>query len=239
MLRVIICEDEEITRRRIQMSLENISIKHDIDIEVCLSTGNPFEVYDYASHNKTDILLLDIDLKNEKMDGLDLGNKLRTIEKNIIIVFISSRMEKILQVFSCNPFDFIPKPSINPHLEEVILRIMENKLYIPHGNFVKIKNVVVNLDEIVYIEKQLTKSIFHTTAKDIEIYVSFLQLLDCLTENFIQISKSFIVNKEYIVNVYERNKTVILKNNEELIYSRKYIDNIEKIFGISMKLNSM
>ena len=100
MIRVIICEDEEITRKRIALILDQISIKYDFDIDVCLSSGDPFEVYDYASENKVDILLLDIDLKNEKMDGLDLGNKLRQVDSNVIIVFISSRMERLLQVFS-------------------------------------------------------------------------------------------------------------------------------------------
>ncbi len=230
MLRIVICEDEEITRRRIQASLEEISIKNDIDLEVCLSTGDPFLVYNYAHESRVDILLLDIDLKNENMDGLELGNRLRKIDKNVIIVFVSSRMERILQVFSCNPFDFIPKPSINPHLEEVIIRIIENKMYTPHGHFVKIKNIVVNLDEIMYIEKQLTKAIFHTTNSDFDIYISFLRLFDCLTDNFIQISKSFIVNKEFVVNAYEKNKIIILKNNEELYYSKKYIHEIDKAF---------
>ena len=209
--------------------LGNISVKYDIDIEVNLSTENPVEVYNYACNNNVDVLLLDIDLKNDDMDGLQLGNKLRQIDKNVIIVFISSRMERILQVFSCNPFDFIPKPSIYPQLEEVILRIMKNKLYIPHGHFVKIKNEIVNLDEVIYIEKQLTKAVFYTTGGEIEIYVSFVQLLDCLTENFIQISKSFIVNKAYIVDVNVRSKQVILKNKKELVFSKKYIHDIDKV----------
>lgn len=232
MLRIVICEDEEITRRRIQSMLGKISIKYDIDIEVCLSTADPVEVYNYTKENNIDILLLDIDLKNTNMDGLDLGNKLRQFDKNIIIVFISSRMERVLQVFSCNPFDFIPKPSIYPQLEEVILRIMKNKLYIPHGHFVKIKNEVINLDEIIYIEKQLTKAMFYTTGGQIQIYVSFVELLDLLTENFIQISKSFIVNKVYIVDINSKTRQIILNNKQELFFSKKYITDIEKAFKV-------
>lgn len=231
MFNIIICEDENIIRRRIEASLKEISIKHDIDIEVSLSTNDPFETYNYVVNNKPDILLLDIDLKNDTMDGIKLGNDLRTIDKNIIIVFISSRLEKIFECFTCNPFDFIPKPSINPHLEETMLRIIENKLYAPHGNFVKIKNTIINLDEIICIEKQLAKSIFYSVSSYTEIYVSFVQLASCLSDNFFQINKSYIINKSFIVDINTVHKDIRLKNGQVLKYSTKYIKDIGGIFN--------
>ena len=226
MLNIIICEDEDITRRRIESSLHQISIKHDLDIEVNLSTKNPNDVYAYVEKNKCDILLLDIDLKSNSMNGIELGNKLRTLDKNIIIVFISSRLEKIFECFSCNPFDFIPKPSITPHLEETILRIIENKLYAPHGNFIKIKNIIINLDNLIYIEKQLSKSIFYFQHDTIEIYISFIELLYCLPDNFLQISKSFIINTNYITDININNKVINLNNGQSYKYSKKYINDI-------------
>lgn len=226
MLNIIICEDEDIIRRRIEASLKQISIKHDLDIEINLSTGNPVDVYHYANKNKCDILLLDIDLKNNSMDGIKLGNALRKLDKNIIIVFISSRLEKIFECFSCNPFDFIPKPSITPHLEETILRIIENKLYTPHGNFIKIKNTVINLDNLIYIEKQLSKSIFYFEHDTIEIYISFTELTCCLPDNFLQINKSFIVNTNNITDINTTNRLVNLDNGQSYKYSKKYINDI-------------
>lgn len=231
MLNIMICEDENIIRRRIEASLNEISIKNDIDIEVCLSTGDPFDIYNYATNHNCDVLLLDIDLKNDTMDGIKLGTELRKLDKNIIIVFISSRLEKIFECFTCNPFDFIPKPSINPHLEETILRIVENKLYAPHGNFVKIKNRIINLDEIIYIEKQLTKSVFYLTSNTTEIYVSFLQLADCLADNFLQINKSYIINTNYITDINTVKKEIRLKNSNVLNYSKKYILDIGRILN--------
>lgn len=231
MFNIIICEDENIIRRRIEVSLKEISIKHDIDIEISLSTGDPIETYNYAVNNNVDILLLDIDLKDSTMDGIQLGNKLRAIDKNIVIVFVSSRLEKIFECFSCNPFDFIPKPSINPHLEETILRIIENKLYIPHGNFVKIKKNIVNLDEIIYIEKQASKSIFYSASGYTEIYISFVDLLDCLSDNFIQINKSYIVNKNFIVDINTLHKDIRLNNGQVFKYSTKFIKDIGGILN--------
>lgn len=231
MFNIIICEDENVIRRKIEAALNEISIKHDIDIEVSLSTADPLEAYNYVVNKKTDILLLDIDLKDNTMDGIKLGNELRKIDKNIIIVFISSRLEKIFECFTCNPFDFIPKPSINPHLEETILRIMTNKLYVPHGNFIKIKNNVINTDEIIYIEKQLAKALFYSYSSCTEIYISFLQLLSCLPDNFIQINKSYIVNKLFIIDINTIEKNIYLKNGQVLKYSTKFIKDIGGILN--------
>lgn len=226
MLNIIICDDEEITRKRIANHLLKISNKHDLDINVPLSTHNPFSVLDFLKHNKADIILLDIDLKLDDYDGIKLSNDIRCFDSNIIIIFLSARMDKILNIFSCTPFDFIPKPSFYPQIEESILRAVNCKANIPHGKFIKIKNEVINSDEIIFIEKQLIKSIFVTNSNTFEIPISFIELLGCLPDNFVQIAKSYIVNKNYILSINESAKLITLINNSSLKFSNKFIHNL-------------
>lgn len=226
MLNVIICDDEEITRKNIALHLSNISTKHDLQINVSLSTGNPDLVLSFIKHNKADIIFLDIDLKLENTDGIKLSNQIRDFDSNIIIIFLSARMDRILNIFSCTPFDFIPKPSFYPQIEESVLRVINCKANIPHGNFINIKNEVINTDEILFIEKQLTKAIFHTTVNNIEINISFIELLGCLPDNFVQIAKSFIINKNFIFAINHSNKQITLSNNSVLKYSNKFINNL-------------
>lgn len=225
MLNIIICDDEEITRRKIAFQLKKISDKHDLFINVPLSTGNPDSVLHFIKNNNADIILLDIDLKLDNTDGIKLSNDIRSIDNNIIIIFLSARMDKILNIFTCTPFDFIPKPSFYPQIEESILRAVHCKSNIPHGNFIKIKNQVINTNEVVFIEKQLTKSVFVTNSSNIEISISFVDLLNCLPDNFIQVAKSYIVNKDYISSVNVAKKLIISKNNNILKYSNKFINN--------------
>ncbi len=225
-MNIVVCEDEKAIRDKINLHIQKLSIKEDIKFNIVLSTGNPDEVFDYINNNPVDTLILDIDLKREDTDGIKLGNKLRKLDKNIIIIFLTSRLERIFESFSCIPFDFIAKPAISPRLEESLMNILEHKQHAPHGNFVKIKNNVLNLDQIIYIEKQLSKSLFYSNVDTVEIYISFVDLLNCLSDNFIQINKSFIINKNFIISVNESTKTITLTNGEKLKYSTKYIEDL-------------
>lgn len=229
MLNLIICEDEEFMRNQLANHISNISIKLDTRITTVLSTDNPIEVYNYLRNNDADILILDIDLKNKKMDGIKLGEKLREFNTNIIIIFISARIEKTWEAFVCMPLNFIPKLSIIPQLEETFERIIKNKVHIPHGNFIQIQNKTINLNEIIYIEKQAMKSIFHFNYHTTEIYISFIQLLDCLTGNFLQVSKSFIINTAYISDINHSNKIITMINNNKIKYSKNYLKNMEDL----------
>ena len=226
MLNIIICDDEEVTRRKISNHLKTISNKHDLDINIPLSTDNPDSVLNFLKNNKADIILIDIDLKLDNTDGIKLGNDIRKFDSNIIIIFLSARMDRILNIFTCTPFDFIPKPSFYPQIEETILRAINCKENLPHGNFIKIKNSVINIDEVIYIEKQLVKSVFVTTSNNIEVSISFLELNSCLPDNFIQVAKSYIINKNYILSINESSKQIILTNNFSIKYSNKYISNL-------------
>lgn len=230
-MNIVVCEDEEVIRKKVELHVNKLSLKSDTRFNIVLSTGDPDEVFEYINNNPVDTLILDIDLKRPDTDGIKLGNKLRELDKNIIIIFLSSRLERIFESFSCIPFDFVAKPSISPRLEEALVKIAEHKQHAPHGNFVKIKNNILNLDQVIYIEKQLSKSIFYTTGDTVEIYITFLELIDCLTENFVQISKSFIINKDYINSINESTKTISLRNGEKLKYSTKYIADIGGILN--------
>lgn len=230
-MNIVVCEDEEVIRKKIQLHVNKLSLRSETSFNIVLSTGNPYEVFEYINNNPVDTLILDIDLKRPDMDGIKLGNKLRELDKNIIIIFLSSRLERIFESFSCIPFDFVAKPAISPRLEEALEKVAQHKQHAPHGNFVRIKNTILNLDQVIYIEKQLSKSIFYTTRDNVEIYITFIDLTNCLTENFLQISKSFIINLDYITSINESTKVISLRNGENLKYSAKYVKDIGGILN--------
>ena len=55
--------------------------------------------------------------------------------------------------------------------------------------------------------------------------------MDCLSDNFIQIGKSFIINTDCIVDINISNKEITLNNGEVLKYSRKYANDMEEILN--------
>ena len=78
-----------------------------------------FELY---SETHPDLILLDINMP--EMDGFELARKIRSMDKRVIIFFLTDRTEKVdrLHGFSLRGNDYIPKPF---YPEELIAKIHE------------------------------------------------------------------------------------------------------------------
>lgn len=76
MLRVMICEDNEVHRVKLKQIIENTILREKLDLDRVLATENPEEIISYIKENRsTGIYLLDVDLKND-INGIKLGEKL-------------------------------------------------------------------------------------------------------------------------------------------------------------------
>lgn len=76
MLRVMICEDNEVHRVKLKQIVENTILREKLDLDIVLATENPQEIISYIKENRsTGIYLLDVDLKND-INGIKLGEKL-------------------------------------------------------------------------------------------------------------------------------------------------------------------
>lgn len=67
MLNFAICDDNVNILDKFSKILENIFVKHGYDAKVGISTNDVNKLLDYIDDNKTDVLILDINLKADKM----------------------------------------------------------------------------------------------------------------------------------------------------------------------------
>ncbi len=75
MLRVMICEDNEVHRVKLKQIVENTILREKLDLDIVLATENPEEIISYIKENRsTGIYLLDVELKND-INGIKLGEK--------------------------------------------------------------------------------------------------------------------------------------------------------------------
>ncbi len=66
MLNFVICDDNLNILDKFSKILENIFIKYGYEAKIGLSTNDVNELLDYVDDNKTDVLILDINLKSKK-----------------------------------------------------------------------------------------------------------------------------------------------------------------------------
>ena len=88
MLNFVLCDDNSSALDKLSKMLESIIISHNLKGQIAFTTTDSQELLDYVKSNPTHVLLLDIDLKSS-ISGLQIAEKIRNIDKNVYIIFIT------------------------------------------------------------------------------------------------------------------------------------------------------
>lgn len=171
---------------------------------------------------KPDLVLLDINMP--EMDGFELAQRIRDINKSVIIFFLTDRTEKAdrLKGFDLKGNDYISKPF---YPEELIAKIKE-----------RLKNLSNN-EEQVY---RLKNVVFNYSTCSIEVNGSLQKLsvrqADIL-KIFAQQHLNTMVERSYILeNVWGYNSySNSLSLNVQITYLRKLLEVDESITIMSIK----
>lgn len=167
-------------------------------------------------------------------NGVKLAEHLRKKDSNVILIFLGTINENIVEVFKYRPLRFIRKDHINKDIDEATSTIIEelqekNEYFYFKTKYEKIR---VRTDDIIYLEV-LNRKLKIKTMNNC--YISNLRKLEDVVEklkdkNFVKIHRGCLVNVKYIKSISKKN--IILQDGEELIASRYRIRDIEIVFGI-------
>ena len=183
MYNIGICDDG----KNICTSIENMLLKYaqkkniQVDTNVWY-TGESLRNY-LASGGYLDILFLDIELF--KMTG---------------IVYISGKESYAQQLFKTQPLDFLIKPIEQEQIHEVMdmaLKIVKKRN--ERFEFQQGKNYYyISMGDIVYFGSERRKVKVVTMKAAYEFYGKLKEVAKCLSEDFIMIHQSYVINKEYV-----------------------------------------
>jgi DNA-binding LytR/AlgR family response regulator len=225
-LKVFIAEDdvfisEELKAILLDLDYEVVGIGHDYDSSVFI-----------LKNNEADIALLDI-----KMHGMDQGFEIASFIKediNIPIVFLTSfsDQETVEKAVFYDPKGYIVKPfnqsDIFTTLAVVRKRIesVDRPILIKSGR----EHFTVPFAEIMYVKSDDKYIEVHTiTERHVE-RESLQNFLDRLRSNdFIQVHRSYAVNRNYISGVTSDSVTI---KKTEIPLSRTYKNALKSALGI-------
>lgn len=200
MYNIGICDDG----KNICTSIENMILKYaqkkniQVDTNVWY-TGESLRNY-LASGGYLDILFLDIELF--KMTGIEVGNYIRNQLDNmgLQIVYISGKASYAQQLFKTQPLDFLVKPIEQEQIHEVMdmaLKIVKKRN--ERFEFQQGKNYYyIPMGDIVYFGSERRKVKVVTMKAAYEFYGKLKEVAKCLSEDFIMIHQSYVINKEYV-----------------------------------------
>lgn len=202
MIRIAICDDNQLDIVKLEKSIRYCFLNFELDYTITTySTGGLFS---YEIQKKEfDIVFLDVFLGSS--DGIEISKKLREINCNTIIIFMSSEKTEVFRSFDASPIAYLLKPLSY----EVIYKTLEKalkKLKIEKGYKFSFhcSNGYYTLltDDIIYFESNLRIVNVQTKTNRYRFYGKLAEIEKVLEDkNFVRCHQSYIVNMQYIQKI--------------------------------------
>lgn len=174
---------------------------------------------------KTDILLLDIEMKN--MNGVELAAKVRRDNRQMQIVFITGYMEYIQEGYEVEALHYLLKPICAEKLFPVLDRAVERLKTAGAALLLSYKGELVRIPfyEIRYLEVQKNYVTVHGK-EDYEVKLTLSELEKELDEGFFRTGRSYIVNLKFVRRITKTE--VLLEDGSSIPLSRGMYDKINQ-----------
>lgn len=195
-----ICDDGENVCAFLEKMILQYAKKKDVSIDINVwYTGEGLTNY-LACGNHLDILFLDIELLG--MTGIEVGKFIRSELDNVgmQIVYISGKESYAQQLFKTQPLEFLVKPILQEQIDDTLdmaFKIIEKKKI--RFEFQQGKNhYYIPMGSIMYLRSDGRKINIVTPKETYGFYGKLKEVIKNLSEDFIVIHQSYVVNKEYI-----------------------------------------
>jgi DNA-binding LytR/AlgR family response regulator len=207
MFKIAICDDEKYYRHYIKDLISEFMRKHSIVCEISTFKSGKMFVELGIGMVAYDAIFLDINM--DFIDGIEVAQKIREINKEVFIVFVTAYVNYSLEGYKVNAIRYVLKNNINfqDTITECLEAILDNIRYV----IVKLRfnfnegMKEISLERILYIESRLHKLEFHVMEDTLKTYTMYDTLnkvekkLD--GNNFIRIHQSFLINLKHLNNV--------------------------------------
>lgn len=229
MIRIAVCDDDINVCNEISKWLLEYDMKFEIDIkcDIYTSCGELFDKM--AAITEYHLIFLDIEFP--EMNGIELGNKIRNILKNIKteIIFISAKQDYAMELFDIQPFNFLVKTFEKQKFITCISKFISyyNSTYKFFTYTYENTKHKIAISEIIYFKSSGKKMIMHTEHNDIIYYGDMSKIENQgLEQRFITVKRGMMVNIQHIIHSsFEKLK---LSDGSELGISRSYRNRVRE-----------
>ncbi len=202
MLRTAICDDDLVFSCRLEEMLSEAVSDMGMQAEIETFGDGSTLLEAFSIKNRYDIIFMDIEM--EKMDGISTARRIRQMDRNVLLIYITCYEQRFRELFEVEAFRFLSKPVnqkiLYRYLQEAYERINEKNELFQYTYRKETHKVAVS--DIVYFESRYR--VLHIFLKDgtEDIFYGRLgQIEDFFRQRhirFIRPHQSYLVNYDYI-----------------------------------------
>ena len=171
-----------------------------------------------ANYTPESYSMVFFDIQMGALSGIDLANRIREIDKDILIVFMTTSKEFAFDAFPIHPFDYLVKPftqeRLNKVLSEMIRKFADDEVSITIK--VPMDSFNVTLKSIVSVTSRgHTVDVALDNGNVIRSNMKFSELEDQLSsdQRFLTCNRGIIINMDFILSADDEVFTMKNGNN--------------------------
>lgn len=197
-----VCDDNTNERQQLSaMLLKCGKAVFDTDIKILqFISGEQFLNNIGAIKDKVQIVFMDIFMGNGA-NGMEVIHKLREIDSEMPIVFITTSMDFAVEGFEVNAIDYVVKPISEGRITKTLERCAKQisaKLKSISIVYDRI-NTNIFLKDITHIEIYNNDCIIHTVSDEFRIRYTLAAMMEDLNDRrFLRCHRSYIVNMDFV-----------------------------------------
>ncbi len=227
-MKIVIIEDSDTEQKKLRNELNHwsIEINEDIYINTYIS-GEEFFSKSKNFSPTIDLFILDISMK--KMSGIDVAKKLRSLDYQGEIIFLTAFREFVFDGYEVHAFNYLLKPVNSKLLKQCLNEIAKKKRSTCHIYRDSNREVIsIPYSDIIfcsvnrhYVDITTKNSVYNQ-------HINLSELLKILPNEFVQVHRSYIINMGHVFSV-THNK-IYLSNNTIIDIGRTYASPFKKEF---------
>ncbi|MEQ3338892.1 LytR/AlgR family response regulator transcription factor [Clostridium butyricum] len=227
---IAVCDDQDLILNEEMFMIDDIINEHGYKAEVCGFKSGEELLSEVEKRNVFyDIYILDISIND--INGIEIAKRIRKLDKESIIVFVTGYDEYMIQAFDVQAFQYVLKPLSREKMEAVLQKcfnyISDKKIlyYFKQG-----KNLFsIPYKDIYYFESNKRKVRVVTKKEDYYYYDTLSGVESKLGRDvFVRTHVSYFVNMDYIRSF--DGKCITLENEIQIPVSKKYVNSFNESF---------
>lgn len=184
------------------------------------------------SAEEYDLIFLDIYMGTVQA-GVDLASKIREIDTNVTLAFITSSKEHALESYRLKAFAYLEKPVRGADVREVLLQAVNKRKNAP-----AIKLLVAGerrdilLDQIIYFE-QRDRAVYINTLTETLRASQTVKLSDIetmLPNAFLRCHHSYIAHLRYVKELDQEMRVFIMQNGDYVYIRRQDVRKAARMY---------